>query len=155
MNNTDRAMFAEFVIGTALGVTDAPRVEWDAVDLWYGDKTVEVKSSAYVQSWHREQDPPSQISFDLKERLSWDSASNAYRVESGRAADCYVFCVYAEKNRSRADILDVGRWEFYVVSTEQINCQLGSQKTAALSTIERLAVLVGYEQIKERVDSVL
>ncbi|MDP9476496.1 MAG: hypothetical protein M3R38_12580 [Actinomycetota bacterium] len=107
MSNTDRAVFAEFVVGTALGVTDAPRVEWDAVDLRYGEKTIEVKSSAYVQSWHREQDPPSQISFDLKERLSWDAATNTYRVEPSRAADCYVFCVYAEKDRSRANVLDV------------------------------------------------
>ncbi len=42
-----------------------------------------------------------------------------------------------------------------MVSTEQINRQLGSQKTAALSTIERLAKPVGYAQIKDRVDSAL
>ncbi len=155
LSNTDRAVFAEFVVGTALGVTDAPRVEWDAVDLRYGEKTIEVKSSAYVQSWHREQDPPSQISFDLKERLSWDAASNTYRVEPSRAADCYVFCVYAEKDRSKANVLDVDRWEFYVVSTEQINRQLGSRKTAALSTIRTLAEPVGYNRLKERVDSAL
>jgi hypothetical protein len=83
LSNTDRAVFTEFVVGTALGVTDAPRVEWDAVDLRYGDKTIEVKSSVYVQSWHQEQDPPSQISFDLKERLSWDAATNTYQVEPG------------------------------------------------------------------------
>ena len=155
LSNTDRAVFAEFVVGMALGVTDAPRVEWDAVDLRYGDKTIEVKSSAYIQSWHQEQDPLSKISFDLKERLSWDASTNTYRVESSRAADCYVFCVYTEKDRSRVNVLDVDMWEFYVVSTQQINRQLGSQKTAALSTIERLAEPVGYAQIKERVDSAL
>lgn len=77
LNNTDRAVFAEYVVGTALGVTDAPRVEWDAVDLRYGDNTIEVKSAAYVQSWHQEQDPVSQISFDLRERLSWDARANS------------------------------------------------------------------------------
>jgi hypothetical protein len=54
LNNTDRAVFAEFVVGTALRVTDALRVEWDEVDLRYGDKTIEVKSAAYIQSWHEE-----------------------------------------------------------------------------------------------------
>jgi hypothetical protein len=52
----------------------------------------------------------------------------------------------------------VDMWEFYVVSTEQINRQLGPQKTAASSTIERLAEPVGYAcyaWIKERVDSAL
>jgi hypothetical protein len=155
LSNTDRAVFAEFVVGTALGVTDAPRVEWDAVDLRYGGKTIEVKSAAYVQSWHQEQDPPSHISFDLKERLSWDAATNTYRVEPRRPADCYVFCVYAEKDRRRANVLDLDMWEFYVVPTQQINRQLGSQKTASLSTIERLTESVGYDQIRERVDSAL
>ena len=60
LNNTDRAVFAKFVVGMALGVIDTPRVEWDAVDLQYSDKTIEVKSAAYVQSWHKEQDPPSE-----------------------------------------------------------------------------------------------
>lgn len=156
LNNTDRTVFAEFVVGMALGVTDAPRVEWDAVDLQYGGKTIEVKSSAYVQSWHQDQDPPSQISFDLKERLSWDAATNTYRVEPSRAADCYVFCVYTEKCRSRADVLDIDRWDFYVVPTEAINRQLGNQQRAALSTIEQLAKpvgAIGYAQLKNHVDS--
>ncbi len=155
LSNTGRAVFAEFVVGKALGVTDAPRVEWDAVDLRYGDKTIEVKSSAYVQSWHRGQDPPSQISFDLKERLSWDAATNTYRVSPERAADCYVFCVYAEKDWARADVLDVGRWEFYVVPTGRINRQLGSQKTAALSTVERLTEPVGFADLRPCVDQAL
>lgn len=155
LSNTGRAVFAEFVVGRALGVTDAPRVEWDAVDLRYGDKTIEVKSSAYIQSWHREEDPLSQISFDLKERLSWDAATNTYRVEPSRAADCYVFCVYTETVWSRVHVLDVDGWEFYVVPTERINRQLGSQKTAALSTIQRLAEPVGYDQIEERVKATL
>jgi hypothetical protein len=155
LNNTDRAVFAEFVVGSALGITEAPRVEWDAVDLRYGDKTIEVKASAYVQSWHQGQDSPSRISFDLKERLSWDAATNTYQVEPSRAADCYVFCVYTETERSRANVLDVDQWEFYVVSTEEINRQLGPQKSAALSTIEWLTEPVGYTQLKERVDSAL
>ena len=54
LNNVDRAVFAEFVVGMALGVTDAPRVEWDDVDLRYRGKNIEVKSAAYVQSWHQE-----------------------------------------------------------------------------------------------------
>lgn len=158
LNNTGRAVFAEYVVGMALGATLAPRVEWDAVDLRYGDKTIEVKSAAYVQSWHKEQDPPSQISFDLKERLSWEAATNTYRVEPSRAADCYVFCVYSEKNRSRANVLDVDRWVFYVVPTEQINRQLGSQQRAALSTIEQLTKpvgAIGYAQLKYHIDSAL
>lgn len=49
LNNANRAVFAEFVVGTALGVTASPRVQWDAVDLRYDGKKIEVKSAAYIQ----------------------------------------------------------------------------------------------------------
>jgi hypothetical protein len=155
LNNTDRAVFAEFLVGTALGVTDVPRVPWDSVDLRYRGRKIEVKASSYVQSWHHEQDPLSQISFDLKERLSWDAATNTYQVKPGRAADCYVFCVYTETDRIRANVLEVNCWEFYVIPTERINRELGSQKSAALSTIGSMVSPVGYTQLRESVDRVV
>jgi len=57
--NTTRAVFAEFLVAAALGLDDAVRVEWDAVDLRYEGKAIEVKASAYVQSWPQSQ--PSDI----------------------------------------------------------------------------------------------
>jgi hypothetical protein len=143
------------VVGTALGVTASPRIPWDAVDLLYEDKKIEVKSAAYIQGW--EQDGPSRISFDVAERAyAWDSATDTYGTEPKHSADCYVFCLYAEEiDRRPALLLDMERWKFYVVPTERINRQIGSQKTAALSTIERLAEPVGYDRIKECVDSAL
>ena len=156
LNNTNRAVFAEFVVGTALGVTTSPRIQWDAVDLLYKSKKIEVKSAAYIQGWEQE-GGLSRISFDVGERLSsWDSATNTYGTKSKRVADCYVFCVYAEKtDRRPASILDISRWEFYVVSTDLMNRMLGTQKSAALSTIEGLTDPVAYALLRERVDSVL
>lgn len=158
LNNTNRAVFAEFVVGTALGVTSSPRIQWDAFDLFYEGKKVEVKSAAYVQGW--EQNGPSRISFDVAERVNaWDSATGTYGPAPGHSADCYVFCLYAEKtDRSAKFLLDMGRWQFYVVPTERIKRRLGSQKTAALSTIERLAEPVGpvcFDQIEGRVIAAL
>ncbi|TFD36626.1 hypothetical protein E3T37_13455 [Cryobacterium sp. TMT2-10] len=50
MNNA-RGYLAEFIVGRALGLNHAQRVEWDAYDILFGDITIEVKSSAYLQSW--------------------------------------------------------------------------------------------------------
>jgi hypothetical protein len=33
LSNRNRSIFAEFIVGNALGVVDKPRVEWDSVDL--------------------------------------------------------------------------------------------------------------------------
>ncbi len=153
LNNANRAVFAEFVVGTALGVTSSPKIQWDAVDLHYEGKKIEVKSAAYIQGWKQE-GGLSRISFDVAERVAaWDSTTDTYGSKFKRFADCYVFCVYAEKaDRRPMLLLDMERWEFYVVSTEKIDRQLGSQKTAALNTIQTLAESVGYEQIKSRID---
>jgi hypothetical protein len=44
LSNTNRSVFAEYLVGLALGVVDRPRVEWDSVDLRYGDHKIEVKA---------------------------------------------------------------------------------------------------------------
>ena len=72
-----------------------------------------------------------------------------------RPANCYVFCLYAEKERSRVNVLDTSMWQFYVVPTERINRELGAQKSAGLSTIEAMAEPVGYAGLEERVEAVL
>ena len=52
MDNTARGVLAEFLVGRALGLTGEPRREWEGYDLRLPCcKTIEVKSSARVQSW--------------------------------------------------------------------------------------------------------
>ncbi|MEB3356541.1 MAG: hypothetical protein VKK04_07425 [Synechococcales bacterium] len=64
LSNRNRSIFAEFLVAVALNVTHQPRVEWDAVDLRYDNKKIEVKSSAYFQSWQQEK--LSLIRFDIQ-----------------------------------------------------------------------------------------
>src|SRR3712207_878973 len=113
LNNANRAVFAEFVVGRALGVTSSPRIQWDAVDLHYEGKKIEVKSAAYIQGWEQEGEL-SRISFDVAERVAaWDSTTDTYGTKFKRFADYYVFCVYAEKaDRRPTLLLDMERWEF-------------------------------------------
>ena len=53
LDNTARGILAEFLIAAALGLHDKePRREWDECDIRMESGTsIEVKSSAYVQSW--------------------------------------------------------------------------------------------------------
>ena len=46
-------------------------------------------------------------------------------------------------------------WEFYVLSTGQINHELGTQESAGLNRIRSMAMPVRYAQLKEYVDRVL
>src|SRR5437016_2007119 len=63
LSNGNRAIFAEFLVGAALGVLDEPRIEWNGYDLLYRARKVEVKASAFLQSW--KQTRPSPIRFDV------------------------------------------------------------------------------------------
>ncbi len=72
-----------------------------------------------------------------------------------RSARCYVFCLYTERDREAADVLDLDKWEFYVLPTGRINRELGAQKRVSLGTIKRMANPVRYAQLKESVDFAL
>lgn len=141
LENTVRPAFAEFMVGALLGVDSSSRVVWDSVDLRWRGVNVEVKSAAYVQAWTQKR--PSTIQFDIARKYPWDAETNIYGAEQVRSADCYVFCLYPERDEARADPIDVPAWRFWVVPTAQIDAVFGGQKSVALSRIEGLVEAVG------------
>jgi hypothetical protein len=82
----------------------------------YCGTEIEVKSSAYLQSWEQKQ--LSDIKFDIV----------------SRAADIHIFCIQTDKLTSDADLLNPERWKFYVVPTRL----LPAQKSIALTPLNNL-----------------
>ena len=75
VSNATRGVLAEYLVAQALGVSGGVRQEWAAYDITVADGTrVEVKSAAYIQSWH--QDRLSRISFRVPKTRAWDRQSN-------------------------------------------------------------------------------
>jgi len=128
-------------------------VEWDAVDIRYMGKGIEVKSAAYIQNW--KQKTPSVIRFDISKKKSWVAETNTFINESLRNSDCFVFCLYTEKDKEKADILNTGKWEFYVVPTAVINKEFAEQKSVGLVKIQELCTLVLYDSLKSRIDKAM
>jgi hypothetical protein len=153
LSNRNRSVFAEFLVGALLGVIDKPRIEWDAFDFIYQDKKIEVKSSAYIQSW--KQDGLSKITFDIAKKKPWNSETNTLGNEAIRSADCYVFCLYPETDSNKINVLDALAWQFFVISAERIYLELGNQKSVGLKRIQAMCKPVGYEKLKDSVDFVL
>jgi hypothetical protein len=87
LSNGTRSVFAEFMVGKALGCLGQPRVEWDSVDLHYGEFGIEVKASAACQRWS--QSKPSPISFGIRKAVFWNEATGKYEGEATRSAHCY------------------------------------------------------------------
>lgn len=153
LSNRNRSILAEYIVGVALGVVDEPRVEWDAVDLRYDGFKIEVKSSAYCQSWH--QNKPSTIQFSIRKAVFWNSEAGAYEGEATRSANVYVFCLHTEKDKAKANVLDVAAWDFFVVPTATLNQEFETAKSISLAAVKRLAVACKFDGLKAAVDRVV
>ena len=151
LGNALRGLVAEYLVAEALGGTAQPRVEWDSYDIKTPDGIkVEVKSSAYLQSW--KQGNLSALTFSIRETRGWDAATNTSADVSARQADVYVFCVLAHQDKATVDPLNLDQWDFYVLSSREINERLGAQRTAALATLQRIgARKVRYPQVAHTV----
>lgn len=142
LDNTYRGMLAEFLVARALELDSIARAEWGLYDLLYGDIRIEVKSSAYVQSW--EQTELYKPRFDIHVPVT----------EGKRQSDVYVFSLLNETDRDKVDPLDLNQWDFYIVKTSAVNTAFDTQKSVALSMIEPIAIKVKFTGIKKAVDMI-
>jgi hypothetical protein len=153
LSNRNRSILAEYIVGSALNAVDRPRVEWDSSDLRYRGFRVEVKSAGYSQSWH--QKGPSRIQYSIRKAMVWNSDTGEYEGTPKRCADIYVFCLHAEKEKCKAEVLDMTAWEFYVVPTCILDSEFAEQKTVMLATVKRLVASCRFSGLKATVDEAL
>jgi hypothetical protein len=153
LSNRNRSIFAEYIVGVALGVVNKPRVEWDSADLEYQGSKIEVKSSAYIQSWPQKKLSTIRYDIDMAIFYNWDKCK--YEGPPTRCARIYVFCLYPEKVKAKADVLDVPAWDFYVVSTEKLNREFEKKKSLSLSSLEKIAERCKVGGLKAIIDKLL
>jgi len=150
-SNLLRGVIAEFLVARAVGAVGGVRNEWDAYDVLTPEGIkVEVKSGAYLQTWAQKK--LSAISFEIKQKLSWDAATNVSATKAARFADVYVFAVLAHKDKATLDPLDVSQWEFLVLPTSVIDERCKEQKRIALSSLTKLGpVKVGFGKLRDAI----
>jgi hypothetical protein len=152
VENVQRGVFAEFLVAAALGVTHVNRVGWAGYDLDYNGKKIEVKSSAYLQSWL--QRALTRPLFSIGAHQQWIERTGAFE-DPRRVADCYVFCLYHDKDGPDADILNVARWTFYALGITALIQHCQTSKTLSLERLEAIATPVSFDDLKRRVDKAL
>ena len=132
VGNTERGKLAEYIVATAMGCDGGTSPAWGSFDLLSPDGIkIEVKASAYIQSW--EQKAFSKILFSIAESRYWDGI--VYDKEKKRQADVYVFCVEKHKDKETVNPFDPAQWDFYPVSTRKLNASLGKQRTVSLGSL--------------------
>ncbi len=157
LDNTYRGHLAEFIVSKALGLdTTTPRADWSEYDLFYRETRIEVKSSAYLQSWNLDNEKYSSIRFSVASARRYDATSGGYSGKKIRHSDVYVFCVYEERNKDGYDIIDLSKWSFYLLPTALLNQTYGERRTLSLSALQKCgAVQCSYEEIKGALDHML
>ena len=137
VNNTIRGILAEFIVARSLGLADNIRSPWDAYDLLLPNGIkIEVKSSAYIQSWYQKE--LSNITFGIGKTRGYDELTNLLDSESKRQADIYIFCLLNHKIQDTIDPLDMDQWGFYILSTSVLDAEVGDQKHIGLNSLMKL-----------------
>jgi hypothetical protein len=155
VGNALRGKLAEFIVASAVDSVEGVRREWDAVDIRTSDGVrVEVKSSAYLQSWSQKKH--SVIQFGIQPTQGWDASTNTYSNSVTRQSDVYVFCVLSHMRKETIDPLNLRQWRFFVVATKVLNQAVGAQKTITLSSLSRLhPIEAAYENVAAAIKQAL
>ena len=154
LGNTERGIFAEYLVRIALNIT-SNRLSWDKYDLLYKERIrIEVKSSAYIQTWGQKE--LSSISFSISHSLGWDVNSNSYEDTRKRQSDIYVFCLLDCKDQSVVQPTDTSQWVFYVLPTKVLGEQKPTSKSISLSALTKLPVIeCRFNTLKQEVDRII
>ena len=155
--NRNRGVFAEWLVGKALGVLDdeATRLEWMPWDLEYREKKIEVKASG--QAWSARPRPR----FDIAPRKwTWLASTDSW-IENdppARPADVYVFCLHTSEEATNENVADPHCWQFWVISRqtlETLDKKRRPQKSVGPGTLDHLTRPAGritWPEIKAEVD---
>ena len=154
VENRNRGIFGEWLVGQALGVIgdDEVRQEWDAVDLHFDGLTIEVKTSGRSQTWN--QSGSSIPRFGIaRQKRAWFAKTDDWVVydEPKRSADVYVFCLHQSAPATNENVADPESWSFWVIATSTLNDELGDQSSVGISTLDQLAEPVDWLGIKAAV----
>lgn len=144
VGNTASGVLAEYLVAKALGIsTEGIREGWLAWDLQTeGGVRIEVKSAAFLQSWH--QHKLSEIRFVVPSRREWNPDTNKMETLPKRRAHLYVFALLAHTDKATVDPCDLRQWKFYVLPTQALTQALNTRGRSQQSiTLRSLETLVG------------
>lgn len=154
ISKTFRGVVAEYIVAQAMGIADGARTDWDPYDLTtLQGRKLEIKSSAYLQSWH--QDKLTAPTFTIKATKNWDADTGSLSSNSSREAEIYVFCLLHHKEQETPNPMDMDQLTFYVVSRKTIEEIAPNGKKLSLSALLKLnPEQADFESLKSAIDNV-
>lgn len=160
LGNRNRGILAEYLVGKALGeeALSQPRLEWDCYDLVYRATRIEVKSSAYIQTWHTDPTKRSKPSYSVPPHECWDARTSANDLTRKRHAHLYIFCIFPlNSDDNGRDVLAVDAWGFYITTTANLEQHISPQtKSVSITAVHKICgPSVTYANLKAAIDSLI
>jgi len=147
VSNARRGVLAEYIMGHAVGAVNGVREEWAPWDLTTPEGIrIEVKSAAFIQSWKQKR--PSRITFSIKASMSPGQDGEQERV---RPSHVYVFALLAHEEQATLNPMNLDQWDFYVVSTPELNEHHAIQSSITLKSLQKLAYRCSWSALLEKV----
>ena len=151
-SNTVRGVFAEFLVAQAVGAERNVRDAWHAFDVLSPAGTrIEVKSSAYLQSWPQEE--LSTIRFSGLTAYTVEPGSSEYSAQKEVQADLFVFALQTCTAHDDYDMLDLSQWQFWAATADQVRAS--GQNSVGLGWVETNAAgPVAYDALATLIEDV-
>ena len=113
--------------------------------------TIQVKSAAFLQAWYQKEF--SRISFSIKPRRVFDSATNSFGETPIRVAQVWIFALLSHKDKLTLDPMDLAQWQFFVVSKTFLDSYQRSQESITLQSLLNLGIEpAGFLELAEKVE---
>ncbi|MHB8233476.1 MAG: hypothetical protein ACYDHT_02365 [Solirubrobacteraceae bacterium] len=150
--NVIRGVLAEFLVAKAVEDPSPLREAWDNWDVTTkGGIKVEVKSSAYLQSWNQRK--LSSIVFGGLTGRAWSSETNELAAERTLRAEVYVFAVHSCREPEDYDPLRLTDWSFKVMSVRDLAAS-GAGRSVTLAFLERHSpATYSYAELRDAVEA--
>ena len=134
-----RGVVGEYWVANALDILHKRRHGWETWDFETENGIrIEVKTSGYLQSWHKPGQKPSNPVFGINAVNVKEDPDRGLSAGRYRPANVYVFCFHLSLDLSTLDPLDISQWEFYVLATRVLDAKRPNGKTIGLTPLKRL-----------------
>ena len=132
-SNTTRGVLGEFLVACALGLHKKPRTAWTSYDLEYQGKKIEVKTTAYLQTWNYGKE--SRAGFRINPASDWDPSKGMGKTKQFNA-DIYVLCLFKARKPSISE-MDVNQWVFWVLDRSEVERIFAKGKYRTVEWMEK------------------
>jgi len=132
--NVTRGMVGQYIIAWTLGIDATPDDAWGSYDLLSpSNKKIEVKTTSYLQAWVQKNEPKPK--FRIRKTYFY-SRDTGYSKEKDFQADIYVLCYFFEKDKQKADVMNLDQWKFWVLPKENIEKLFSAKETLSVDVLE-------------------